>query len=203
MEGGTGHLEATVRPTWPDITVAPGLGFVLPSHAERASRPRPGRRAPGRREGLPSMEPRYAATRVPDPDAADFIRFCFRRRRVGWPELYDEMCAVAARGLYKGLGTEDLAAHGIGFGLFDMPALAAMASGIVAEEQARRRPVSVVIAPVESTVEASEAVTTEAAITQSAVTAAVAAVDVRSDAVVDRDQRGERSVRFAAVPAGA
>ena len=23
------------------------------------------------------MEPRYAATRVPDPDAADFIRFCY------------------------------------------------------------------------------------------------------------------------------
>ena len=92
------------------------------------------------------MEPRDAATRVPDPDAAEFIRFCYRRRRVGWPELYDEMCAVAARGRFRGLGVEDLAAHGIGFGLSDMPALAAMASGIVAEEQALRRPVSVVIA---------------------------------------------------------
>jgi hypothetical protein len=93
------------------------------------------------------MEPRSAATRVLDPDAADFIRFCYRRRRVGWPELYDEMCAVAARGLFKGLGAEDLAAHGIGFSLFDMPALAAMASGIVAEEQALRRPVAVLITP--------------------------------------------------------
>ena len=34
----------------------------------------------------------------------------------------------------------------IGFGLFDMPALAAVARQIVAEEQAIRRPVTVVIA---------------------------------------------------------
>jgi hypothetical protein len=150
------------------------------------------------------MEPRNAATRVPDPDAADFIRFCYRRRRVGWPELYDEMCAVAARGLYKGLGTEDLAAHGIGFALFDMPALAAMASGIVAEELARRRPMSVVIAPSEAVVEEAETVTTETTTPEAAVTAVTAAVDVvRSDAVVDRDQRSERSVHFVAVPAGA
>jgi hypothetical protein len=129
------------------------------------------------------MEPRYAATRVPDPDAADFIRFCYRRRRVGWPELYDEMCAVAARGLFRGLGVEDLAAHGIGFGLFDMPALATMASGIVAEEQALRRPVAVVIMPVEPVVEDIQ--------------------PVAADGVADVRERGERPVRFAAVPAGA
>ena len=93
------------------------------------------------------MDPRTAATRVPDPDAVEFIRFCYRRRRVGWPELYDEMCAVAARGLFHGLVTDDLAAHGIGFSLFDTPALAALAARIVAEEQAARRPVTVVIAP--------------------------------------------------------
>ena len=92
------------------------------------------------------MDPRTAAARVPDPDAVEFVRFCYRRRRVGWPELYDEMCAVAARGLFRGLGADDLAGLGIGFSLFDMPALAAMAAGIVAEEQALRRPVAVVIA---------------------------------------------------------
>jgi hypothetical protein len=128
------------------------------------------------------MEPRTAATRVPDPDAADFIRFCYRRRRVGWPELYDEMCAVAARGLFRGFGSEDLASHGIGFGLSEMPALAAMASGIVAEEQALRRPVTVVITPAEPGVEDVGTV-----------------VDQRSPT----DRRGERTVRFAAVPAGA
>ncbi len=95
------------------------------------------------------MEPNTAATRVPDPDAVEFIRFCYGRRRVGWPELYDEMCAVAARGLFRGLLADDLAAYGIGFSLFDMPALAAMASGVVAQEQARRRPVAVVLTVVE------------------------------------------------------
>jgi hypothetical protein len=128
------------------------------------------------------MEPRHAATRVPDPDAADFIRFCYRRRRVGWPELYDEMCAVAARGLFRGLGVEDLAAHGIGFGLSDMPALAAMASGIVVEEQALRRPVTVVITPAEPAVED------------------VVTGDQEASAP---SRRGEPAIRLAAVPAGA
>jgi len=94
------------------------------------------------------MDLRTAATRDPDPEAVEFIRFCYRRRRVGWPELYDEMCAVAARGLFRGLVTDDLAAHGIGFSLFDTPALAALAASIVVEEQAARRPMTVVIAPV-------------------------------------------------------
>ena len=93
------------------------------------------------------MDLRTAATRDPDPEAVEFIRFCYRRRGVGWPELYDEMCAVAARGLFRGLVTDDLAAHGIGFSLFDLPALAALAASIVVEEQAARRPMTVVIAP--------------------------------------------------------
>jgi hypothetical protein len=128
------------------------------------------------------MEPRHAATRVPDPDAAEFIRFCYRRRRVGWPELYDEMCAVAARGLFRGLGVEDLAAHGIGFGLSEMPALAGMASGIVAEELALRKPMTVVITPIEPGNED------------------VGTGDQEASA---SGRRGERPIRLAAVPAGA
>jgi hypothetical protein len=92
------------------------------------------------------MEPRTASPTPPDPDAIEFVRFCYRRRRVGWPELYDEMCAVAARGLFRGLGPDDLAGLGIGFSLFDMPALAGLAAGVISEEQARRRPVAVRIA---------------------------------------------------------
>ena len=61
--------------------------------------------------------------------------------------------AVAARGLFRGFGVEDLATHGIGFGLSEMPSLAAMASGVVAEEQALRRPVTVVITPSEPGIE--------------------------------------------------
>ena len=94
------------------------------------------------------MDPRTAASAdqaSPDPDAVAFIRFCHERRRVGWPELYDEMCAVASRGLFRGYGPEDLAERGIRFGLMEMPGLAAAVRKVVAEEQARRRPVTVVL----------------------------------------------------------
>ena len=74
-----------------------------------------------------------------DPEAIEFVRFCYRRRRVGWPELYDEMCAVAGRGLYQGFGPEELSAIGIGFGLFQMPALAVLVGRVVAEDLDRRR----------------------------------------------------------------
>jgi hypothetical protein len=56
------------------------------------------------------------------------------------------MCAVAGRSLFRGYDSEDLAGVGIGFSLFDMPALAVLARRIVAEEQAMRRPVTVTIA---------------------------------------------------------
>ena len=92
------------------------------------------------------MDSRNAAPCGPDPDAVEFIRFCYQRRRVGWPELYDEMCAVAGRGLFRGFSADDLMSRGVGFSLFDMPALAVLATRIVAEEQALRRPVQVVLA---------------------------------------------------------
>jgi hypothetical protein len=79
------------------------------------------------------------------PDAIEFVRFCYHRRRVGWPELYDEMCAVAGRGLFRGYDADDLAGLGIGFSLFDMPALAVLSTRIIAEEHALRRPVAVMI----------------------------------------------------------
>ena len=141
------------------------------------------------------MDPRTAATRVPDPDAVEFIRFCYRRRRVGWPELYDEMCAVAARGLFRGLVTDDLAAHGIGFSLFDMPALAALSTRIVVEEQAARRPMTVVIAP------ATDVVVTNAASDVAPMVEPVVEVVVQPP--VESSPRSEAPARFAAVPAGA
>jgi len=64
------------------------------------------------------MDPHNAVSATPSPDAIDFVRFCYRRRRVGWPELYDEMCAVAGRGLFRGYDADDLAGIGIGFSLF-------------------------------------------------------------------------------------
>ena len=93
------------------------------------------------------MDPMTDATGGTDPNAVDFVRFCYRRRRVGWPELYDEMCSVANRGLYLGYDVDDLAGLGIGFSLFGMPALAGLTARVMAEEHALRRPVAVVITP--------------------------------------------------------
>jgi hypothetical protein len=76
--------------------------------------------------------------RAVSDDAVEFVRFCYARRRVGWPELYDEMCAVAGRGLFRGWGSEELSAVGIGFSLFEMPALATLVHRVVAEEHERR-----------------------------------------------------------------
>jgi len=73
------------------------------------------------------------------PEAEAFVRFCYQRRRVGWPELYDEMCAVATRGLFQGMGHAALAEIGIGFSLFETPRLAALVTRVAGEEQAARR----------------------------------------------------------------
>jgi hypothetical protein len=76
---------------------------------------------------------------APSTEAVAFVRFCYARRRVGWPELYDEMCAVASRGAFRGWGHAELAAHGICFTLFDMPGLAAIAAVVSREERERSR----------------------------------------------------------------
>jgi hypothetical protein len=85
------------------------------------------------------MEPVRRASDERGSEAVEFVRFCYRRRRAGWPELYDEMCAVAGRGLYQGWTHEDLAERGIGFTLSQMPALAALVRQVIDEEDLRRR----------------------------------------------------------------
>jgi hypothetical protein len=75
----------------------------------------------------------------PTPEAEAFVRFCYQRRRVGWPELYDEMCLVATRGLFRGMNHDALREIGVGFSLFESPRLAALVTRIAAEEQAARR----------------------------------------------------------------
>ena len=49
--------------------------------------------------------------------AVEFIAFCFKRRSVGWPQLYDEMAYVAGNRLYKGLGYDELKEAGLDFTL--------------------------------------------------------------------------------------
>jgi hypothetical protein len=139
------------------------------------------------------MDSRHAASETPDPDAVEFVRFCYRRRRVGWPELYDEMCAVAGRGLFRGYNADDLADLGIGFSLFGMPALAVLSARIVAEEQALRRPVAVMITA--DVVQAAEPQPVPiVAFTQA----------IQESTPVIRDERTfEVPVRLALVPSGA
>ena len=69
----------------------------------------------------------------PPPEIVDFIRFCHRRRPFGWPELYDDMWAVAARREFNGWGEEQFAAYGVTFSLYTMPRLAAWVRLVIAE----------------------------------------------------------------------
>jgi hypothetical protein len=84
-------------------------------------------------------------------EALEFVRFCYRRRRVGWPALYDEMCAVASRGAYHGLGFADLAERGITFCLSDMPRWTAFLQQVIAEERSSPEP-SLSPAPINLTI---------------------------------------------------
>jgi hypothetical protein len=76
---------------------------------------------------------------LPSADIVDFIRFCYRRRRVAWPEIYDDMCAVAARGDFRGWRLADLAERGVGFTIAELPRLAALVDRVVEEERAGPR----------------------------------------------------------------
>lgn len=102
-----------------------------------AARPEERHRSPGQGP-LPDRTPPAAAVEVGEAGGIveEFVRFCRRRRRVGWPELYDEMCAVAGRGIFRGWGMVELAEHGIGFTLADMPHLAAIVGAVVQAERA-------------------------------------------------------------------
>ena len=113
-----------------------------------------------------------------EPEAIDFVRFCYRRRSVGWPELYDEMCAVAGRGLYRGYSADDLSGIGVGLTLFEMPALAAIVHRVVAEDQERRRRSTLAIRAAHA--ERTEAEVATAAPEDALVTASVVVTPARS-----------------------
>ncbi|HEX6139856.1 MAG TPA: hypothetical protein VF013_05240 [Candidatus Limnocylindria bacterium] len=85
------------------------------------------------RSPAPSARPLHEGARaqVPPPDVVAFIRYCHRRREVGWPEIYDEMCAVAARREFNGWDHEACAQRGISFTLGEMPRLAAWVRAVV------------------------------------------------------------------------
>jgi hypothetical protein len=69
---------------------------------------------------------------LPSPDVVAFISYCHRRRSATWPELYDEMCGVAARREFNGWSHADLATRGLNFSLLEMPRLAAWSRAVLA-----------------------------------------------------------------------
>lgn len=88
-------------------------------------------------ERLPASDPgaRSATTsELPAPDVVAFIRYCHRRRGFTWPELYDEMCGVAARREFNGWDHGQLAALGLTFSLLDMPRLSAWVRAVLARD---------------------------------------------------------------------
>ena len=52
-----------------------------------------------------------------NPVAREFVAFCIQRNGKEWPALYDEMCWVAGRRLFKGLGYAELRGLGLSLSL--------------------------------------------------------------------------------------
>lgn len=69
---------------------------------------------------------------LPTPDLIAFIRYCHTRHGASWPELYDEMCAVASRREFNGWDHAQLASRGLTFTLNEMPRLAGWARAVLA-----------------------------------------------------------------------
>ena len=69
---------------------------------------------------------------LPSPEVVAFIRYCHQQRGATWPELYDEMCGVAARREFNGWSHSDLAALGLTFSLLEMPRLANWTRAVLA-----------------------------------------------------------------------
>jgi hypothetical protein len=120
IRGGLGRTETRPRAEGTRGTVSTELVGQWPTHAQR--------------EQVGSGRAEQPAPPVHD-EALEFVRFCYRRRRVGWPELYDEMCAVAARGAFRGLGYAELADHGISFCLGNLSRLAELTDRVTREER--------------------------------------------------------------------
>lgn len=96
--------------------------------------------ARARVDGREPVVIRVEPTETRPDECLEFVRFCYRRRRVAWPALYDEMAAVAARGAYRGLGFAELAEHGVCFSLPNLPRLAALTEQVMLEERISPEP---------------------------------------------------------------
>jgi len=71
---------------------------------------------------------------VLNPLARDFILFCVRRHGREWPGLYDEMCWVAGRRLFKGLGHAELRKLGLSLSLTNIEDMIRMIDIVTAQK---------------------------------------------------------------------
>ncbi len=68
-----------------------------------------------------------------NPVAHDFILFCVHRHGKEWPALYDEMCWVAGRRLFRGLGYTELRRLGLSLSLTNIEDIIRMVDTITAQ----------------------------------------------------------------------
>jgi len=66
-----------------------------------------------------------------NPVVRDFILFCIQRQGKEWPALYDEMCRVAGRRLFKGLSYADLRKVGLSFSLTNIEKTITMVDAVL------------------------------------------------------------------------
>ena len=69
-----------------------------------------------------------------NPLARDFILFCLNRQGREWPALYDEMCWVAGRHLFRGLGYAELRGLGLSFSLTNIEDTIRMVDTVAAQK---------------------------------------------------------------------
>ena len=69
-----------------------------------------------------------------NPLARDFILFCVHRQGREWPALYDEMCRVAGRHLFRGLGYAELRGLGVSLSLTSIEDTIRMVDIVMAQE---------------------------------------------------------------------
>lgn len=69
-----------------------------------------------------------------NPLARDFILFCVHRQGREWPALYDEMCRVAGRHLFRGLGYAELRGLGVSLSLTSIEDTIRMVDIVTAQE---------------------------------------------------------------------
>ena len=69
-----------------------------------------------------------------NPVAREFIIFCIQRNGNEWPALYDEMCWVAGRRLFRGLGYAELRELGLFLSLTNIDDTIRMVDAVIIEK---------------------------------------------------------------------